>query len=93
MRCSSHISRLNSGSRSLRGLAGHLVAGSGVLAPNYTQLDPVAVAAAASATTVEVQIQRGDRAECDRTRLVLRGRRPARDRRDRHRVGRDDVRP
>ena len=46
---------LNSGSRSLRGLAGHLVAGSGVLAPNYTQLDPVAVAAAASATTVEVR--------------------------------------
>ena len=46
---------LNSGSRSLRGLAGHLVAGSGVLAPNYTQLDPVAVAAAASATIVEVQ--------------------------------------
>ena len=45
----------NSSSRSLRGLAGHLVAGSGVLAPNYTQLDPVAVAAAASATTVEVQ--------------------------------------
>ena len=46
---------LNSGSRSLRGLAGHLVAGSGVLAPNYTQLDPVAVAASASATIVEVQ--------------------------------------
>ncbi len=45
----------NSGSRSLRGLAGHLVAGSGVLAPNYTQLDPVAVAATASATTVEVR--------------------------------------
>ena len=45
----------NSGSRSLRGLAGHLVAGSGVLAANYTQLDPVAVAAAASATMVEVQ--------------------------------------
>ena len=45
----------NSGSRSLRGLAGHLVAGSGVLAPNYTQLDPVAVAATASATIVEVR--------------------------------------
>ena len=46
---------LNRGSRSLRGLAGHLVAGSAVLAPNYTQLDPVAVAATASATMVEVQ--------------------------------------
>ena len=45
----------NSSSRSLRGLASHLVAGSGVLAPNYTQLDPVAVAAAASATIVEVR--------------------------------------
>ena len=45
----------NSVSRSLRGLAGHLVAGSGVLAPNYTQLDPVAVTATASATIVEVR--------------------------------------
>ena len=39
----------------LRGAAGHRVAAASVLAPNYTQLGPVAVAASAEETTLEVQ--------------------------------------